>query len=317
MPALAAHRLTARSYSLSALQKFSACPYQFVLSAIYRLQPLDAPEPLQRMDPMTRGSIFHDIQAQFLRELRSQGALPVTSSTVDAAECVLEDIVDRVAASEHDKLAPAVERVWADEVAAIRRDLRAWLRYLARDGAEWEPKYFEFGFGRVPGERDASSRREEVTLTGGFKLRGAIDLIEEHRQLKFLRVTDHKTGRKPDAIDKVVIGGGTVLQPVLYGVAVEGALGTRVGYGRLFYCTSTGSFAEHGIPLNDTTRAQGLEVLRIIDRAVETGFLAAAPDEEACSRCDFRPVCGPGVRRRIQRKPQDKLAALLELRSRP
>jgi CRISPR/Cas system-associated exonuclease Cas4 (RecB family) len=317
MPALAAHRLTARSYSLSALQKFSACPYQFALSAIYRLQPLEAPEPLQRMDPLTRGSVFHEIQAQFLRELRSRGALPVTSATSDTAERVLDEIVDRVVASEHDKLAPAVERVWADEVAAIRRDLRAWLGYLARDGAEWEPKYFELGFGRVPGERDPSSRREEVTLDGGFKLRGAIDLIEEHRQLKFLRVTDHKTGRKPDAIDEVVIGGGAVLQPVLYGVAVEAALGTRVGYGRLFYCTATGSFAEHGIPLNDSTRAQGLEVLRIIDRAVESGFLAAAPDEEACSRCDFRPVCGPGVRRRVQRKPQDKLADLIELRSRP
>ncbi|HEY6360450.1 MAG TPA: PD-(D/E)XK nuclease family protein [Vicinamibacterales bacterium] len=317
MPALAAHRLTARSYSLSALQKFTACPYQFVLSAIYRLQPVEAPEPLQRMNPLTRGSIFHDIQARFLREMRARDALPVTSANVDAAERVLDEMVDHVTAREHDTLAPAVERVWADEVGSIRRDLRAWLGCLAKDGAEWEPRYFELGFGRVPGERDAGSRREEVTLAGGFRLRGAIDLIEEHRQLKFLRVTDHKTGRTPEAIEKVIIGGGAVLQPVLYGMAVEAALGTRVSYGRLFYCTSAGSFAEHGIPLNDATRANGLEVLRIIDRAVETGFLAAAPAEEACSRCDFRPVCGPGVRQRVQRKPQDKLADLLELRSRP
>ena len=42
-------------------------------------------------------------------------------------------------------------------------------------------EYFEFGFGSVPGERDASSVRDEVTLEGGFKLRGAVDLIEEHR----------------------------------------------------------------------------------------------------------------------------------------
>ena len=289
-----------------------------MLSAIYRLQPVEAPEPLQRMDPLTRGSIFHDIQARFLRELRSQGALPVTSSTVDAAERVLDEMVDRVTASEHEKLAPAVERVWADEVAAIRRDLRAWLGYLARGwrgvGARGTSSWHSARF-PASGTRAATARRS--TLTGGFKLRGAIDLIEEHRQLKFLRVTDHKTGRKPDAIEKVVIGGGAVLQPVLYGVAVEAALGARVSYGRLFYCTSAGSFAEHGIPLNEAARAQGLEVLRIIDRAVETGFLAAAPDEEACSRCDFRPVCGPGVRRRVQRKPQDRLADLLELRSRP
>jgi ATP-dependent helicase/nuclease subunit B len=317
MPALAAHRLTARSYSLSALQKFSACPYQFVLSAIYRLQPVAAPEPLQRMDPLTRGRIFHDIQARFLGELRSRGALPVTASNLAAAERVLDDTIDRVAVREHEELAPAVERVWADEVASMRRDLRTWLDHLVSSGVEWEPKYFELGFGPVPGERDAGSRHEAVTLEGGFRLHGAIDLIEEHRQLKFLRVTDHKTGRKPDGIDKVVVGGGAVLQPVLYAVAVEAALGARVGYGRLFYCTSAGSFTEQGIPLNDANRARGLEVLRVIDRAIETGFLVAAPTEEACDRCDYRPVCGPGVRRRAQRKLQDQLAELLELRSWP
>ena len=67
--ALAAQRLTARPYSLSALQRFTACPYQFVLAAIYRLQPLEQPEPLQRMDPLTRGSLFHEIQARFFRAL--------------------------------------------------------------------------------------------------------------------------------------------------------------------------------------------------------------------------------------------------------
>ena len=127
-------------------------------------------------------------------------------------------------ARKYDELAPAVDRVWNDEIASIRRDLHAWLHYLARDGAEWLPRYFEFGFGSVPGERDASSVRDEVTLPGGFKLRGAVDLIEEHRATKVLRVTDHKTGRKPDRIEKVIIGGGAVLQPVLYAMAVEAAL---------------------------------------------------------------------------------------------
>ena len=61
-------------------------------------------------------------------------------------------------------------------------------------------------------------------MPGGFQLRGAIDLIEEHRQTKVLRVTDHKTGRKPDRIEKVIIGGGAVLQPVLYAMAIEAAL---------------------------------------------------------------------------------------------
>jgi ATP-dependent helicase/nuclease subunit B len=315
--ALAARRLTERAYSLSSLQRFSACPYQFVLASIYRLQPLDVPEPLQHMDPLTRGSLFHEIQAHFFREMEKRGELPVTVASIETARGVMQAVVEAAAERWHDELAPAVERVWTDEIAAIRRDLRAWLDHLAKDGAEWLPKYFEFGFGDVPGERDPRSIPGPVTLPGGFKLKGAIDLIEEHRQTKVLRLTDHKTGRKPDRIDKVIIGGGAVLQPVLYAMTIEAALDQPVYCGRLFYCTSSGSFHPHEIPLNELTRAAGLEVLQVVDRAIERGFLAPAPTDDACGRCDFRPVCGQGVFQRVSRKPQDPLADLQALRSRP
>jgi len=316
--ALASQRLSTRSYSASALQLFSACPYQFVLSAIYKLRPFEQPEPLQRMDPLTRGSLFHEIQASFFRTLQSRSLLPVTVATVDAARTILDDVIEEIGGRAHDELVPAVERVWQGELAAIRRDLHAWLLdHLARDGEEWLPIYFELAFGPVPGERDEHSMRGDVVIDGRFRLRGAIDLIEEHLQTGVLRITDHKTGRRPDKIDKVLIGGGAVLQPVLYSMAVETALERVVHHGRLFYCTSTGSFSSHPILLDERSRAAGREVLEVVDRAIETGFLAAAPTEEACDRCDFRPVCGSDVFRRVARKPPESLADLLALRSRP
>jgi hypothetical protein len=61
-----------------------------------------------------------------------------------------------------------------------------------------------------------------------------------------------------------------------------------------------------------------VEVLEIIDRAVETGFLAPAPAEKACSWCDFLAVCGPNAERRVSRfKAQEPLADLLDLRRKP
>ena len=144
--ALAAQRLNVRSYSASALQLFSACPYQFVLSSIYRLRPFEQPEPLQRMDPLTRGSLFHEIQASFFRTLQSRSALPVTAATIDSARAVLDEVIEQTGVRAHDELVPAVERVWQDELATIRRDLHAWLEYLARDGEEWLPIYFELAF---------------------------------------------------------------------------------------------------------------------------------------------------------------------------
>jgi CRISPR/Cas system-associated exonuclease Cas4 (RecB family) len=315
--ALEAERPGARAYSASALQKFSACPYQFVLSAIHRLQRLERPEPLQRMDPLTRGSIFHRMQAEFFRAMTARGGLPVTMENRAIAAQVLDETCAHVAADERDQLAPAVERVWTDEIGSIRRDLHAWLDCLSADGLEWTPLYFELAFGRVPGERDPNSVRDDVIIGDRYRMRGAIDLIERHRQTGVLRVTDHKTGRAPDRLERTLVGGGAVLQPVLYGMAAEAALGTAVGSSRLFYCTAAGGFRAHLVPINDATRASGLEVLEIIDRAIASAFLVAAPTEEACGRCDFRQICGRHANRRARRKPQDALADLIALRRMP
>ena len=129
-PMLEAQRLSARPYSLSALQKFAACPYQFLLSAIYRLEPTEEPEPLQKLDPLTRGSIFHEVQATFFRALKQQNRLPVTEAEVPHALATLDTVIATVAAGYHEDLAPAIERVWQDEIGDIARDLRVWARRL-------------------------------------------------------------------------------------------------------------------------------------------------------------------------------------------
>lgn len=314
-PMLDSQRLGARPYSLSALQKFSSCPYQFLLSAIYRLEPADEPEPLQKLDPLTRGALFHEAQAEFFRELKAGGALPVTAESLPGALAVLDAVVARVAAKYREQLAPAIERVWEDEIGGIAKDLRVWARRLpAADG--WLPEYFEYSFGLRDDGRDPASQPEPVLLDDRFKLRGSIDLVETKRTGGALRVTDHKTGKNRTTW-KTVLGGGGILQPVLYSLAVERALGLPVESGRLFYCTAAGGFTDHEIPINEGNRRAGLEALEIIDRAIELAFLPAAPADRACAWCDFRSVCGPHEEERIKVKPREKLGDLDALRRMP
>jgi CRISPR/Cas system-associated exonuclease Cas4 (RecB family) len=150
-------------------------------------------------------------------------------------------------------------------------------------------------------------------VDGRFKLRGSVDLIERKADGSLLRVTDHKTGKNRTTW-KTVLGGGAILQPVLYSLAVEEALSTPVTSGRLFYCTAAGGFTNHEIPINDGNRRAGLEALEIIDRAIEVGFLPAAPNKGACAWCDFRTVCGPHEERRVAQKPPERLGDLAALR---
>ncbi|PWU22462.1 MAG: PD-(D/E)XK nuclease family protein [Candidatus Rokuibacteriota bacterium] len=314
---LLASRPTARAYSVSALQRFAACPYQFFLSAICRLAPREEIAPLERLDPLTRGSLFHEVQAECLRALQRNGQLPVVPETLGDARRALDETLDRVADKYREQLAPAIGRVWRDEIESVRVDLRTWLEKSVEGQAEWEPFAFELAFGLPVGPGvDGQSVREEVTLAGGWRLRGIIDLIERRRGAPGLRVTDHKTGLNRTAAG-LVVGKGEALQPVLYGLAVERIFGQPVTDSRLSYCTRAGEFSERVVPMTEPVRRRGLEVLNLIDRAIARGFLPPAPRQKACGICDFRPVCGPVEEHRISRKDARALEDLATLRSWP
>lgn len=316
-PALAHQRLNARPYSLTALQRYAACPYQFQLAAMYRLAPLEDPAPLQRLDPLTRGSLFHEVQTEFFRALQKNDVLPVTEARLSTARQMLEWAIQHVTTKAYDDLVPAIDRVWNDEVDSLRRDLRLWVDYLVQDGREWIPERFELAFGLSPDPgRDATSIADPVPVgSHGFLLRGSIDLVERRIDGRALRVTDHKTGRNRTTL-ATIVDGGRVLQPVLYAVALEAMTGETVEEGRLSYCTTAGGFTQHQIRLDPVIRQRGIEVLEIVDRAIEHGMLAARPGRDrsgffACDLCDFRVVCGPDEERRTGRKPEiDDLDAL-------
>ena len=318
-PALARQRLGARPYSLTALQHFSACPYRFLLSAVYRLAPLEAPAPLQKLDPLTRGDLFHRMQAHVLRRLQQEGLLPLSPERLPHAQKLLEWSVTAIDREAFDELAPAIERVWRDEIAAMSRDLKIWLEHLAGEGAEWTPERFEWAFGLEDRRgRDPASTREPAMVDGRFRLRGSIDMVERHRQTRLLRVTDHKTGKNRTEPGHTIVAGGRVLQPVLYGLALEAlSPGEQVASGRLSFCTAAGEFTEHEIPLFDAARRTALEVLEIVDRGIEQGLLAARPDRDACRFCDFLAVCGRDEERRTQRKDPGRFADLDALRGLP
>jgi ATP-dependent helicase/nuclease subunit B len=315
--ALAGQRLGNRAFSLTALQRYASCPYQFLLSAIYRLEPFEEPTPLQRLDPLTKGGLFHAIQTAFYRERAAAGALPLTRENVVESLAALDRAVSQVSDREKDLLAPAVDRVWRDEIAALRKDLCRWVVLQAEAGDGWRPERFELSFGLpLDAEHDPHSVSEPVVVDGRFVLRGSIDLVERHTASRVLRVTDHKTGKNRTEIT-TTINGGRTLQPVLYSLVVEEMTREPVTAGRLYYCTHAGRFTSHTVQLDRIARKTGLQALEVIDRGVELGFLAASPDAGACAYCDYRPVCGPLEERRAIRKNRGHLADLLSLRELP
>lgn len=315
-PALAAHALSARSFSPTALQHYAACPYKFVLSALHKLAPREEPLRLEELDPLQRGSLIHEVEFALLGRLRDAGLLPVTEENLAPARALLDEVLDGVAAKFHDDLAPAIERVWRDGIDSIRADLREMLR-RATEETTWIPAHFELSFGLTERrERDPRSIDAPAVLDCGIQLRGSIDLVER-REGGGLRATDYKTG-KARAVDGTIIGGGETLQPVLYALTLEKLFpDQRIDSGRLYYCTSVGEFKEVTMPLDDEARGAAALVAKTVGDALESGFLPAAPAPRGCEWCDYRPVCGPYEELRTSKiKRQDKLVSLHALRKR-
>jgi ATP-dependent helicase/nuclease subunit B len=316
--ALLSHRLGTRSFSPTALQNYAACPYRFFLQAVHKLQPREEPAALEVIDPLTRGSLFHKVQYEVLTLLRAAEMLPITSKNIDRAIAEVDGVLDRVAAGYADELWPAIPKVWEDGINAIRADLHEWLRRHADADDGWVPYKFELSFGlagRGREDEDPASVPDPVPVIGELKLRGSIDLVERHITGK-VRATDHKTG-KARAKDGVVIGGGQHLQPVLYALACEKLLGNPVESGRLYYCTADGNYEERVVMLDDFARGYAGIMVDTVGRALEEGFLPAAPAHDACVWCDYLAVCGPHEERRVRIKPQARLVGLKGLRELP
>ena len=131
-----------------------------------------------------------------------------------------------------------------------------------------------------------------------------------------LRVVDHKTGKAPQNRPQYV-GGGSVLQPLLYSLAAEQLLGQPVESGHLYFCTQRGDFSQFSIPVTEDSRGRLERVLKTIGRFIGDGFLPAAPQRGACSYCDYRPVCGPYEELRTRRKQPERLEPLIDIRNLP
>src|SRR5262249_35667862 len=148
-----AFRLASRTWSPSGLQQYARCPYRFALQGIFGLHPEERPQGIQRLDPATRGQIFHEVQFQLLRD--GEGNL------LERLDGVLCEVAERW----KDALAPAIPQIWDSEVRSLRADLRGWLQHRMESELGWTPLAAELSFGLAdPAGRDPKSRKDPVAV---------------------------------------------------------------------------------------------------------------------------------------------------------
>lgn len=296
--ALGRHRPTARSYSATGLEAFASCPYRFYLKNIARLRASERPERLVGLDPLTRGSLVHDVFFRLGRELRERDLTPLRRGQLAEAVEALREVFAPEAARFREETAPAIDRIWNDQLDGLLGDLRGFLEREADNGFRVVAN--ELTFGMTPaGYADPDSQSEPAILPGGLRLRGSIDAVEEAADGS-RRVTDYKTGQ--DSVrasdEKRVLFGGQALQPLLYAFAQEAVTGKPTASGRLYYTTLRGAYHQTVVE-TDTAEARTLleQFVRLLDEAITAGRFPADPNPDSryppCRYCDYLPVCGP------------------------
>ena len=319
--------LSARPHSVTSLEAYAACPYRFYLASIARVAPRDEHSRSESLAPATRGDLFHRVAAEIALSLRDRGALPLAPEAVDAAKAELRERFAVAKKSLEAELQPSVERIFEEDCDEVLADLEHLVVSDLSTESDFVPVAADWGFG-VPAHEhlDPRSAPDAAVLTGGQRLRGAIDSIEESRTSGAIRITDYKTGLARDR-GPLVVGGGEVLQPLLYALSARmlgftGRAGT-IAEARLFYATKRGGYESRTVKIDAPSIDRAELALHTIDDAIQDGFFMARPRKDACAVCSYVAICGTQEESRAGRKlagtPSEKrhLDALETLRRQP
>jgi len=294
-----------RAMSASRLSRFSMCGFWYFLQYVLKLEPALEPEERKRLEPIERGSLFHDVAERFLRERRTRGELPVTATPAmrkRALEMADEALDGLVAGSP-----PRFLFLWERERRRFKELVVKWLDREERNGSLATPAHFEVAFGPsvrpTPGEKNMKEPLV-IELGDGRELRvsGKIDRIDE-REDGSLVLRDYKTGRAPKD-DGGIFRGGRQLQIPFYILAAEGLFPeARVVEAFLDYVDGGRQVAlDPSVVKGETFK----KLLRGLSKAIAGGVFVQDPS--ACNICDFNIICGPKrlIASRLHKKRRDE-----------
>ena len=278
-PAGSAGRQPERTYTVSSLERYAGCPFQYFATHALGLEPERLPD--RTMTPEQRGLFLHRVFEAFFRDWQAAGQRAVTLANLDAA-------LERFAAAAEDAIGglSPVDRAVA----------REWLL-----GSAAAPGLAERVFvAEIESQTGVVERLLEYRIDGRFELgpsptrrtvaiRGVVDRIDLHADRTF-RLIDYKASRPPHP--------SRALQLPVYAHCAERQL--RAERGQEWRATEAVYVAfgdprlQVSVPGGDVARAIAAGEARLVElvEAIEAGEYPPRPfDRSRCASCAFPTVC--------------------------
>ena len=269
------------AYSVSSLERYLQCPFQFFAERVLRLE--EDPEDEATLNPKELGIFVHDVFQKFFEEWNRQGHLGITPDNLPQARAIFSEVIE-----------PLLAMLPEDEAAVQRTRL---LGSAADEGlaeavfhveAEWDTPVVERLLEHsLSGEFEIRTETE----TRRVSLRGKADRIDLLQDRTF-RIIDYKLSRAPDR--------KLALQLPVYTVCTVQHLGqTRgeawepgqagyiaFGQDRQFVPMLARGKNRDAMLLDAQTR-----LLDAVDRIERGEFPPTPADTMMCARCAHALVC--------------------------
>jgi ATP-dependent helicase/nuclease subunit B len=315
---------TKTSYSVSELEAFRRCPFQYLLRYVWRLHAEE-----DGGNPRTQGTLLHAILRHYFRSKReSRQPIPHDAETLlSELHAVMEEQLSLVALDTSAHRAEMLIRMLRDALAHFaEREARFAPLF------DLTPRYFELAFGQSTGNAriaededregghqedfDPASQPTALELKradgqGTVQICGTIDRVDTSFGQNYGMVMDYKLGKPPEPRD---MESGQSLQLPLYMLALERVFGITAGVGcydsvrqagrpRLYrpeiapnpqFRPTPGEEANSVKPLNRTQYADLLRIAELtavnVVQEIEEAQVYARPGQY-CSYCPYADTC--------------------------
>ena len=206
------------NFSVSQLEEYARCPFQFFVRRILHLSEPAAEEPEEEITPLERGIVLHRALCRFYRERAEMGHIPIVGDeeTAHAVERLVAIANEEMSALPYDNLFWDLERerLLGDPDGAGRPGILPLFieheRAFFERNSGYVPCFFEIAFGRVP--ETPQERKKQMSAPpyiiehpeGPIRLRGKIDRIETRGDA--FAIVDYKTGSREMTMKEIEDG---------------------------------------------------------------------------------------------------------------
>jgi ATP-dependent helicase/nuclease subunit B len=331
----ALERFRSRVYSVTQLESYGKCPFQFFADKVLRLNVTKKFD--DGLSPVERGSLLHDILFEFYTRRREADAKPLHLLEQQQFQEALNDLL----AIAREKLnALTVSSVFweVDKEMMLGSDKRKGLleEFLEAErlrAFETSPAFFEAAFGPIGGGKQRTDHRLTMASpinVGSVQLRGKVDRVDVGEDI--FTIIDYKSGTR--VIKRKDMDVGMSLQIPLYLLAVEYMMnevyGRQMkGVGGIYYHLKPPVEEHLGIgskeyagkaftaaPHNNQLTENDEELRSVIQQAVAfvneyvdsiaRGKFPVAPKDpdNICRYCDFKSICRVQLQRTLPKEQE-------------